>query len=116
MMFFALARLEMHPTIDYFASDHNAKCNRYYTQMEDSLSFNWPATEVVWANPPWGLWPQVVEKISLSTCAVIAVLPAWAKDWVRQIVNMSSGRLYFEPGSRLFQDNGKNANSTLWGT
>ena len=29
---------------------------------------------------------------------------------------MSSRRLYYEKGSRIFQENGKNANNTLWGT
>ena len=112
----AIARLAMHPTLDYFASDSNARCNRYMTATEDSLSFQWPETEVAWVNPPWRLWPQVVEKIEQSKCAVMAVFPAWSKVWVQKLLSMSTRRLYYESGSRVFQNNGKNANNTIWGT
>ena len=103
----ALARLEIVPTIDYFASDANAKCNRYTTSEEDSLEFQWPEEEICWANPPWRLWPQVIQKIEESTCAVVTVCPAWAKDWIRRLVGISSRILYYEAGSRLFMYKGK---------
>ena len=70
----------------------------------------------MWLNPPWNLWPQVVEKLVQEKCAAIAICPAWTKPWVKQLVGMGSRRLYFEKGTRLFMLGGKPVPNTLWGT
>ena len=100
-------QLGVQPTVDYFADDTNAKCNRYITKAEDALSFRWPAHEVPWVNPPWTLWPQVVDHIRLTDCAVVALCPAKETKWVSDLLSMSSRRLFLEPGIRLFDFAGK---------
>lgn len=40
-------------TVDVAAADDTAKCSRYWTKENDSLSKSW-ADEVCWMNPPYG--------------------------------------------------------------
>ena len=51
--FFDQLNDEFHFTIDAFASDDNAKCDKYYTLETDGLKQDWTG-EIVFANPPYG--------------------------------------------------------------
>jgi len=50
------------PTVDYFASDTNHVCDKYYTKKDDVLSMDWVANGFL--NPPYSrkLLPKIIEK------------------------------------------------------
>jgi phage N-6-adenine-methyltransferase len=50
--FFATLNQRFRFTVDVAAAPHNAKCERYYTRLEDGLAQSW-AGERVWCNPPY---------------------------------------------------------------
>ena len=60
----------------------------------------------MWLNPPWRLWSEVVQKMSESKCAALCLCPAWSKNWVRTLVGMSSRKVYYEQGTRMFERKG----------
>lgn len=48
---FAELDREFHFTLDVAANARNHKCDRWFGEVEDGLSFNWCG--VVWLNPPY---------------------------------------------------------------
>ena len=111
---FVVRRLGLDPDRDCFATACNARCAKYYTQAQDALKQKWDPAEILWLNPPWGLWPQTSEKLLASNCSAICLLPAWTKPWVKALVATATKRVYLEAGTCLFERYGKSANSTLW--
>ena len=93
----------LRPTLDCFASDMDSRCVRHITKEQDALKMEWPRDEVVWLNPPWRLWPQVVEKLCQSKGAAIALFPAWNRPWVQKLLGMAAKRVYIEKGSKVFE-------------
>ena len=67
------------------------------------------------ALPPWDLGPGVEAKLRESRAAAMVVCPAWSEDWVRHLVGMSTRRLYYEPGSCLFELHEQPVGDTPWG-
>jgi hypothetical protein len=53
---------------DCFASAQNSRCPEFFSREKDALSQPWEGGQVMWVNPPWTLWPRVVEKIQKSGC------------------------------------------------
>ena len=108
-------RLNLKPVRDCFASDAETQCEKFFSIEEDALQQRWDPTEVLWLNPPWSLWPQVAAKLLGSTCTAVCVLPAWRKQWVRDLVHTATRRLYIDIGTRLFQRQGKKCAGVQWG-
>lgn len=91
-------------TLDVCADPTNAKCLRYYTEVEDGLVQPWDGA--VWCNPPYGRgvgeWVQKAY-VSILECAevVVMLLPArtdtkWFHDYcVDAEVRFIKGRLKF---------------------
>ena len=50
--FFDALNQEFRFTIDVCASEHNAKCARFFSKQHDGLDRNW-SNEIVWMNPPY---------------------------------------------------------------
>ena len=68
-----VSKLGMVPTVDGFAEVGNAQCPRFFTAREDSFAHEWGEGEVMWLNPPWSMWPQVVENLMGSRSAAICI-------------------------------------------
>lgn len=78
-------------TIDVAAADHNAKCDRYFTEAQDGLAQPW-ASERVWCNPPYSNirpWLQKAwEEWRAGAELIVMLLPAnrteqaWWQDLV----------------------------------
>lgn len=71
---------EFNFTLDPCASEWNAKCKKYYTEIDNGLSKNWDG-EIVFCNPPYaevGLW---VKKASESKA--ISVVLTFARTDVK---------------------------------
>lgn len=97
-------------TLDAAASDHNARCDRYFTPQDDGLSQDW-GSDVVWLNPPYGrevaAWVRKAWLASRHGATVVCLIPArtdtgWWHDYaMRGEIRFIRGRLNFDakPGS-----------------
>lgn len=76
---FAELDREFHFTLDAAASSHNAKVNRFFTEVDEGLMRSW-AGERVFVNPPYGRQlPRWIEKCwneSGHAELIVALIPA----------------------------------------
>ena len=98
---------EFHFDLDVCALPENAKCERYYTPVQDGLSQTW--TGVCWCNPPYGRqigkWVRKALFSSFSGATVVMLLPArtdtkWFHEFIlhRAEVRFLPGRIRFYAG------------------
>lgn len=90
-------------TMDVCASEENAKCQRYFTALDDGLSQSW--TGVCWMNPPYGRtigqWMRKAHQSSLDGATVVCLIPArtdtaWWHDYaMKGEIRFVRGRLKF---------------------
>lgn len=101
---------------DGFATSGNRRFNKYYSKEDNALAQTWSKNEVIWANPPWSIWPQVSEKIIQSGCITIATVPAWhSKHWCLNLLKVASRLFYLEVGTKLFELGHKPVSGVRWG-
>ncbi len=65
-------------TLDVAASEHNAKCERFFTQQDDGLERVW-ANERVWCNPPYSdiaPWVLKAHGERFGARLIVMLLPA----------------------------------------
>ena len=75
------------PEIDLFASHHLTQLPAYYTADPkdlDALGFDafsvlWDRSRWLYANPPWSLLDQVVQKIRRDGSKMLLITPFWPK-------------------------------------
>lgn len=93
---------EFHFDLDVCATPQNAKCKKYFTEIEDGLTQNWEG--VCWMNPPYGRQiHKWVKKAAESKTKVICLLPsrtdtAWWHDYCIKYGNIRflRGRIKFD--------------------
>jgi phage N-6-adenine-methyltransferase len=77
--FFDKLNEEFKFTLDPCATNHNAKCNKYYTKQDDGLLQDWGG-ERVFMNPPYGReigkWVKKAYQESLKGAIVVCLIPA----------------------------------------
>ena len=100
---------------DGFASARNALCTEFWTEKDNALSQNWQKGETIWLNPPWSLCKKVAEKLKTSQSNAICILPAWERGWTKELVRKATKRIFFPPGTRLFEISGKPVGPIRWG-
>lgn len=103
---FAMLDEEFRFTLDAAASDHNAKCDRYFTVDDDGLAQPWIGHRV-WCNPPYGravtAWVgKAAGEYAEFGTTVVMLLPArvdtgWFHDLVLPFadVRFLRSRIYF---------------------
>lgn len=101
--FFELLDREFSFELDVCASEHNKKCERYFSKEEDALSKAWRG--VCWMNPPYGRqigrWIKKAYESSLEGATVVCLLPArtdtaWFHDYcTKGEIRLIRGRLKF---------------------
>ena len=95
---------EFNFTLDPCASEHNHKCDKYYTFEDNGLLKSW-ANEVVFCNPPYGRvigeWVQKCYNESLNGATCVMLIPSrtdtkWWHDYVMKgEVRFIKGRIRF---------------------
>lgn len=90
-------------TLDVCASPENAKCERYFTSVDNGLKQQWWG--VCWMNPPYGRtigqWMQKAFEASQNGATVVCLVPArtdtaWWHDFaMRGEIRYLRGRLKF---------------------
>lgn len=102
--------------IDGFSTESNKRFKLNITEKDNSLAAAWPSGYTMWLNPPWTLFPSVVEKIFKDNVACIVIFPAWdSKVWVKQLLDKAQKLMYFEAGSRIFELAGRPQGGIRWG-
>lgn len=90
-----------HFKTDVCALPENAKCEQYYTPLDDGLSQEWRG--VCWCNPPYGREiTKWIEKAATSNATVVMLLPArtdtkWFHKYILPFAKIGfvQGRLKF---------------------
>jgi len=109
--FFDKLNDEFHFTLDVCANSDNAKCKKYYSQMDDGLKMNWSSCfsdgsrETIWMNPPYGReigkWMKKAYEAAKDGCVVVCLVPArtdtkWWHDYaIKHEIRFIKGRLKF---------------------
>ena len=105
--FFEVLNKEFEFTIDAAATSENAKCAKFYTPEQNSLSFLWGSSgETVFCNPPYknvAEWmKQGYESSVKNSCIVVMLVPSrtdtkWFHDYAsRGVIRFVVGRLKFK--------------------
>ena len=92
------------PKVDYFASDVNHVCDKYYTKSDDAFSKSW--TENGFINSPYSMIGKVMQKayeehmannVELMILAYAKTDPQWWWKWVenKAEVHFIKGRIKF---------------------
>lgn len=101
-------------TLDVAAAAHNAKCDRYYTRVDDGLNQPWFTVGSVWCNPPYSGLDAWVSKAwaehRTHGTTIVMLLPAnrCEQRWWQQHIEPfrdrpgSSLRVEFLPGRMRF--------------
>lgn len=108
-------RFGVMPAVDMFASAENARFPKFQTVEDNSLQTNWPQDVVLWCNPPWSLWPAVVDKIYQQQARVICIAPAWTSLWLTKLLQIAVKKLYFPKGEKFFELLGRPCKGLRWG-
>lgn len=104
-LFFERLDKEFNFTLDVCATDHSAKCRRYFTPETDGLSQTWDG--VCWMNPPYGTeiadWMRKAYEESRRGATVVCLVPSrtdtnWWHEWAMKAeeIRFVRGRLKFE--------------------
>lgn len=102
---FDALRMEFPFTLDPCATEENAKCQRFFTRLEDGLRQDWDR-HVVFMNPPYGraigYWVRKAYESAREGALVVCLLPArtdtrwWHEYVMRGEIRLLCGRITFE--------------------
>ena len=95
--------LDSQPTMDWFATHVNSKCDRFCTFQFDpiathsnAMAWTW-STETGWFVPPINLIGQVWQKIEEDQAEGILVLPFWpTKAWFAAVKQRATKQFHFQ--------------------
>ena len=102
------------PQVDAFANNGNKRFPKF---CDDAWSEDW--SEPLWINPPFDVFPRVVQKLKQSGAKAILILPNWPKQSpFKDIINISIDIVELpHNGVKLYcADNGKPLPQRSWTT
>ena len=70
------------PQVDAFASTSNARFPLFWDVTTDAFSKDWGSHGLLWINPPFDLFNEVLDKIILDGALAILIAPEWpSEEW-----------------------------------
>ena len=102
------------PQVDAFANKTNKRFPKFY---DDAWSEDW--SEPLWINPPFDVFPRVVQKLKQSGAKAILIVPNWPRqEWFKDIMDISIDIVELpHKGVKLYcEDNGKPLPQRSWST
>ena len=70
--------------VDAFANNTNRRFPKFY---EDAWTEEW--SEPLWINPPFDVFPGVVQKLKQSGAKATSIVPNWPKqEWFKDIIDI----------------------------
>ncbi|HEY3439718.1 MAG TPA: DNA N-6-adenine-methyltransferase [Paludibaculum sp.] len=101
---FRILDAEFHFTLDACATPTNAKCEHYYTVLDDGLSQDWGAQRV-WVNPPYDdtrAWLAKGHKSAQAGALVVCLIAARTDNRAWHDYAMSASEIRFLRGRLRF--------------
>ena len=72
--------------VDAFASASNARFPLFWDVTTDAFSKDWGSHGLLWINPPFDLFNEVLDKIILDGALAILIAPAWSsEEWLHRL-------------------------------
>ena len=102
------------PQVDAFANKKNKRFPKFY---DDAWSEDW--SEPLWINPPFDVFPRVVQKLKQSGAKAILIVHDWPRQsWLKDIMDISIDIVELpHKGVKLYcEDNGKPLPQQSWST
>ncbi len=103
---------EFNFTLDPCATKDNAKCDKYYTEVQNGLLQDWSG-EIVFMNPPYGrtinIWIEKAYQESLKGAIVVCLIPARTDTRYWWDFIFPYAEIRFIKGRLKFTNNGKSA-------
>ena len=117
-----LTQLEVTPTLDAFADPETHILPRWWGEggeCLDAFQTSW-LQEVVgclWANPPFSVLKNVVQKIVQDGAQMVLICPDWRYlKWWKQVQGLVVKEFFIPKGTKVFRSPDKeNLRSTRWG-
>ncbi|KNC77652.1 hypothetical protein SARC_09892 [Sphaeroforma arctica JP610] len=76
-------------TIDLFAAAHNAHTAKFYTKEQNALLQKWADEINAWANPPWELVPDVLDKVIEKATSITICVPHYPNaSWFPKLMSL----------------------------
>ena len=100
--------------VDAFANKKHKRFPKFY---DDAWSEDW--SEPLWINPPFDVFPRVVQKLKQSSAKATLIVPSWSKQtWFKDIMDISIDIVQLpHKGVKLYcEDNGKPLRQRSWST
>lgn len=101
---------EFHFTTDVCAIEENAKCENYFSSVDDGLQQDWKG--ICWMNPPYGKeilkWMQKAYESSCTGAVVVCLVPSRTDTKWWHLYAMRASEIRFIRG-RLKFGNSKNS-------
>ena len=94
------------PLRDAFASPATAQFPLFWDKHMNAFQQDWSTSETLWINPPWTLFPSVIEKILRDQPLCICVLPHWPSGYFSFLMKLATSA--FSVRSTSFFSRGKN--------
>ena len=94
--------------VDLFASPTMTAAPLFITREMDAFTYNWTRLNseshtILWANPPFRLLDQVLEKIQSEPCTIALCTPKWTdRSWYKELTNIYARRIELPQKRRLY--------------
>ena len=88
-------------SIDLFADERNAQLHRYCSRdsvpkpkttkvcLGDCFALDW-SKELGYANPPWFLIPDIIQKVKSEKATIVVIAPVWPeKEWFKELLELA---------------------------
>lgn len=113
-----IKELSVEPQIDCFAKMQNNCLPRWWgpgsAEHEDAFAASWQG-KMLWMNPPYDRWMDVVLKLREDQAHAIAVAPRWTtRPWFSELEKMCVRSLFIPKGTVLFMLEGRTCKGTRW--
>ena len=107
------------PTVDAFADSELNLVERSWgpgsTEFEDARAAPWENEKLVWANPPFTMLKQFVEKIVASKAKVILICPHWpGRPYLPKALSMAVRKYLYPKGTKMFEERDGALAGTKW--
>jgi len=115
-------RMDLRPTIDAFADDHNHQLPHYWTYFPsphapgtDAMAPFWHRRQLLHINPPWGMIPRILAKLKDEKARAVFVAPRWQSAWWwLTLGSMRLGPPYIISGNLYKDRDGQLAPAPRW--
>ena len=102
-----LSSLGVSPKVDAFSNKARRRMVRGWgpesPEGENAFSKNW-GSDVLWLNPPFKLYGEVVEKIQKDGAHAVLVVPEWPRqNWYPIVKSLEVKGMRFPEGTELFE-------------